>query len=106
MAKYEFLGDVTNTAGTLSKDHFPEISAGSVVDYGDEVPERIKQLEKINVVRLFIDEEKAPDQDPDQLPDDYIKLKEIADGLGIDYPGNISKKDLVEKIQEKQAEEK
>lgn len=100
MPKYKFLIDVTNTGQRLSKDHFPEIKAGTVIEYGKEVPERIKQLQDLKLV----EEVEEQPEDRDQLPDDYAELKKLADELEIEYPGNISKKDLIAKIQEKKAE--
>jgi lysyl-tRNA synthetase class II len=101
MPKYEFLIDVTNTGQRLSKEHFPEIKAGTVIEYEKGVPERIKELEDLKLVKEV--EEQTQEGD-DQLPEDYAELKKLADELEIDYPGNISKKDLVKKIQDKKAE--
>jgi hypothetical protein len=95
MPKYHVNTDIVNTNQLLSKEYGWEIPRGSVLEY-EEVPERIKQFEKIGVVTNL--DELNPADDPGTQ--EYSELAKILDAAAGDaikqIDEELSKQELSE----------
>lgn len=68
MPKFNVMTDITNTNKVLSKDHGVLIKKGEVLEY-DKVPDRIKQLQKLGVVKEAQEDQNTADENPDNVND-------------------------------------